>query len=88
MASAVVKRSDVSEFLLLQACEWFHDGTVEWTPDETLVEWYPSKVILARMEQLQDQGLLEVGVSLRTAWLSDKGKKRLEELSRGPNGVA
>ena len=34
---------------------------------------YPPKVIFKVMEKLADQDYLEYGVSLRTAWLSQKG---------------
>lgn len=50
------------------------------TPDESLADKYPVKLIMAKMEQLDRRGLLEVGVSLRTAWLTDKGMARLIEL--------
>lgn len=85
MSERLVKRADVSELALLQACEWFHTGVYELTPDETLAGSYPAKVILARMQQLADRGLLEIGVSLRTAWLSDAGRDRLAALATSPN---
>lgn len=39
----------------------------------------PEKVVFRKMEKLAEQGYLEYGVSLRTAWLTEKGKKYLEE---------
>lgn len=39
---------------------------------------YPPKVIYKKMEKLADEGYLDYGVSLRTAWLSDKGEKYLK----------
>jgi hypothetical protein len=57
-------------------------GVVKLTPDDVLSDSYPPKVTLAKMAQLEEQGLLEVGVSLRTAWLSDAGHARLEALSK------
>lgn len=47
--------------------------------DEALSR-YPSKVVAARLEQLSDRQLLEYGVSLRTAWLTEAGIARLTEL--------
>lgn len=41
---------------------------------------YPEKVVLCKMEKLEDKGLLEVGVSLRCAWLTDKGKELLSSM--------
>lgn len=38
---------------------------------------YPEKVVLTKMEQLEKKGLLEVGVSLRCSFLTDKGKELL-----------
>ena len=39
---------------------------------------YPDKVIFRKMEKLFDQGYLEYGVSLRTAWLTEKGKELIQ----------
>ena len=36
------------------------------------------KLILRKMKQLVDKGYLEYGTSLRTAWLTDKGKNYLK----------
>lgn len=41
---------------------------------------FPEKVVLCKMEKLEDKGLLEVGVSLRCAWLTDKGKELLSSM--------
>ena len=35
------------------------------------------KLIFSKMEKLEDEGYLEYGVSLRTAWLTEKGKLEL-----------
>lgn len=39
------------------------------TPDKALSHKYPTKVIMRKMEALADKGILEYGVSLRTAWI-------------------
>ncbi len=38
---------------------------------------FPEKVVLCKMEKLENKGLLEVGVSLRCSYLTDKGKELL-----------
>ncbi len=62
-----MKASDITEDEVLLACDAFHlsrRGTRP--PDETLP--YPRRVILAKMEKMVKKGLLDYGVSLRTAW--------------------
>lgn len=43
---------------------------------EILVEWtkYPEKVCYAAVKRASDRGYIEYGVSLRTGWLTEKGK--------------
>jgi hypothetical protein len=41
------------------------------TPDVTLAHKYPVKVIMAKMQKMVDAGILECGVSLRTAWVKE-----------------
>lgn len=68
------KCSDIPDRLILELCHEFHDGShANPTPDEALSRLFPAKVVLAKMGKLQDRGLIEVGVSLRTGWLTDKG---------------
>lgn len=38
-------------------------------PDIALAHKYPVKVIMAKMQKLVDRGILNYGVSLRTAWV-------------------
>jgi len=61
-----MKRSDITEQEIIDACDRFHSGDAE-TPEQVLP--YPPKVILAKMERMVDKGILEYGVSLRTAWV-------------------
>lgn len=80
----MVKRSDVPVLEVLQAARRFHNPVL-WriaevpTPEEALSDRFPPKVVLARMEQMVAQDLLEYGVSLRTAWPTDKGLALLRE---------
>lgn len=41
---------------------------------------YPWKVAYRRMERLVELGFVDYGVSLRTGWLTEKGRARLAEL--------
>ena len=66
-----MKRSDVLEQVILDACRAFHERRAE-TPDVALAKDYPPKLILARMQQLVGQGKLDYGVSLRTAWVVER----------------
>ena len=81
-----MKRSDISEEEIITACNIFkasnkvkinkegHEIVLQKvlnTPDITLSEKYPVKVILAKMRQMVEQGKLDYGVSLRTAWVVD-----------------
>lgn len=61
------KRADISDEEILEACRLFHAGLAP-TPDEALADKYPVKVIMAKMAQLCRKGLIDYGVSLRTAW--------------------
>lgn len=46
-------------------------------PDRLLMEWtgQPAKVVERAMERALNHGLIEFGVSLRTAWLTPLGKQ-------------
>ncbi len=63
-----MKTSDISDAEILQACRDFHAGAAD-TPDVALAGKYPAKLILSKMRRLHDRGLIEYGVSLRTAWV-------------------
>lgn len=53
------------------------DACIAWTltrpfgptPDMSLAHKYPVKVILKKMQKMVDAGILECGVSLRTAYV-------------------
>ena len=64
-----IKRSDIPRQEIIDACRAFHQGRTQFTPERTLAEKYPVKVVMARMSQMVIEGLLDYGVSLRTAWV-------------------
>lgn len=70
-----------------QVCRAFAEYklTGAW-PYETLenMTGQPFKVCLRAMERAVERGLVDYGVSLRTGWLTDAGKKLIEE-SGGQN---
>ena len=63
-----MKRSDIPEQVILDACRAFHEYRAS-PPDVALADRWPPKLILSRMEQLVQEGKLEYGVSLRTSWV-------------------
>ena len=70
-----VQCKDIPDDVILEACDAFHRelkrfGGAEHaqTPEVRLAGVYPSKLILAKMDNMVRRGLLEYGVSLRTAW--------------------
>lgn len=77
------KRSDIDTREILQACQRFKDRLAD-TPDVVLKGRYPVKVIMAKLARLREQGYLDYGVSLRTAWLTDKGRQYLADTTEAP----
>lgn len=65
-----VQLKDLPEAEVLEACRKFH-GRQGDTPDVVLSDRYPVKIILGKMQKMVDKGLLEYGVSLRTAWVAE-----------------
>lgn len=50
---------------------------------EVLGKKYGSeKLVYKKMEQLADRGYLDYGVSLRTAWLTEKGLEALSQMTK------
>ena len=75
-----MKRSDISDDEIIAACNAYHDApwlSTRQTPVEALADKYPPKVILAKMEQMDRRGILDYGVSLRTAWVRGRPSRRL-----------
>lgn len=79
-----MKRSDITDLQMLEAYEQFRMRKKEpWDgkfADAILKERFPDapeKVIWAAMERVSDRNLVEYGTSLRSGWLTDKGKALL-----------
>lgn len=53
---------------------WPYDLLAEWTGQ-------PIKVCYRAMERAEERGLIEYGTSLRTGWLTEKGKALLQKSS-------
>lgn len=71
-----LKRSDISDEEIIEACRAFKAGRAP-TPDVALAHKYPVKLIMAKMRHMESRRILECGVSLRTAWvLADEGKQQ------------
>lgn len=65
-----MKRSDITEAEVIEACDAFHQHRDSRPPWKQLVDkGYPEKVVYAKMSQLVDKGVLDYGVSVRTAWV-------------------
>jgi len=76
-----MKRSDIDTFTVLLGCAIAH--TTHQCMSFEAIYWLnpaPLKVIYAAMEREEDRGYLAVGVSLRTAALTEEGKLKLKEL--------
>jgi hypothetical protein len=76
---------DVPDALVCKAyAEARANNFVRW-PYEMLSEWtrQPEKVCFRAMERACDHGLIEYGVSLRTGWLTDKGRDLLGDRGAG-----
>lgn len=69
----MIQMKDVPIIEILQyQKEWFYHNKLKNMPFCYEALSYPSKVIYRKMEKLAKQGYLEYGVSLRTAWLTEK----------------
>ena len=69
----------VSDLQVLQAVQDSRANRISGWPYQLLVErtGQVEKVCFRAMERACDRGLLDYGVSLRTAWLTDKGRALL-----------
>lgn len=69
------------EEVLIQQQKWWKNNELPFTY-EVLGEKYGSeKLVYKKMEKLAGLGYLEYGVSLRTAWLTEKGKELVDNIS-------
>jgi hypothetical protein len=81
-----MKRSDITDVQVVQAALALHaEPSHRDAPfiDARLMEatGAPIKVVYAAMERAESRGLIECGVSLRTAWVTDEGRALLEALA-------
>ncbi len=73
-------RKDITDLQVVDACHRFHSHIDSRAPYEILQEEtkQPYGVCIAAMKRAYNHGLLECGVSLRTAWLTAKGQALLD----------
>lgn len=72
-------RKNISDIQVLQAyqrCKGTGEFPYELLARETGEHW---KVCYAAMERADSRGLIDWGVSLRSGWISEKGKRLLAE---------
>lgn len=71
---------DISDEQVCRAYRDAREGGFSRWPYDLLEEWtgQPMKVCYRAMERAYRHELVEVGVSLRAAWLTDAGKALLE----------
>lgn len=41
-------------------------------PEQVLADKYPPKVVLSKMEDMVDRGILEYGVTLHSSWVKEQ----------------
>lgn len=77
-----MKRKDISTKDVLIACHKFHNGD-EKAPWQILMDEFnaPEKVVYAAMKRDEKKGLIDYGVSLRTAWVTTEGYEFLKTCS-------
>lgn len=73
---------DISDKLVCMAFSLSQHSDHKKFPYEILAEWtsQPEKVCYRAMERASERGLVEYGVSLRTGWLTEKGKDLIKEV--------
>lgn len=72
---------DVTDLMVCRACKQFHGTHGGPFVNEILQAQTgePLKVCDRAMERSQERGLIDCGVSLRTAWVTAKGEELLKE---------
>lgn len=86
------KRSDISDKEVFEAVRRYRREPFRGRfSADILAERWPYKVVLAKMQQMVSRGLLEYGVSVRTAWIvgeesKDSGRTGLVPLTRELGG--
>jgi hypothetical protein len=82
---------DITDQMVCEAVERYHNFMVGHNWNETTKFPYedlskrtgePEKVCFRAVERAYNHGLIEYGVSLRTGWLTDKGKDLINESAK------
>lgn len=81
------QRKMIDTKMVLSACNKFHTNRDSRPPLEIIMEdtGAPEKIVWAALEREEKRGHLDCGVSLRTAWLTHKGKVKLYFLENEGN---
>jgi hypothetical protein len=84
-----MKTSDVSTKVVLSACAAFHSGADNHAPWKIIMSetGAPEKVVHSAMNREEKAGNIDCGVSLRTGWLTDKGRKLLTALTENEKQI-
>jgi hypothetical protein len=61
--------------VLEQQQKWCENKDLPFTYEVLGKKYGSEKLVFKKMEKLANENYLEYGVSLRTAWLTDKGKE-------------
>jgi hypothetical protein len=71
---------DITDEMVCRAFAAYQADLSRW-PYELLAEWtgQAEKVCYRAMERASSRNLIEYGVSLRTGWLTDKGKALISD---------
>lgn len=79
-----MSRKDISDKQVVIAYAEYHNGARKEWPYEILrrMTGQPFMVCYRAMERAAKRGFVESGISLRTGWLTDKGKALLQEEAR------
>jgi hypothetical protein len=72
-----VKASDIPDGEILQLIDQHTRFGGAFAYEVLIAAGYPEKVVYAKYEKLSRRGLIDWGVSMRTGWLTDKGKALL-----------
>ena len=59
--------------VLEQQYKWWNDKSLPFTYEVLGDKYGSEKLVFKKMEKLEEQGYLEYGTSLRTAWLTELG---------------
>lgn len=86
-----MKRSDISDRLICEAIalskkirEEGSDGAQIVWPHDLIMPWLdvPFAVVDAALNRAYERDLIECGVSLRSAWLTEKGRALITRMPR------